>query len=52
MIHSTTRYRLSALIGVPENAWIWYSYICLGSLEKEDKYKQGIRKRTYMNIPL
>jgi hypothetical protein len=35
MIHSTTRYRLSALIGVPENAWIWYSYIGLGSLEKK-----------------
>jgi hypothetical protein len=33
-IHSTTRYRLSVLTGVPENAWIWYSYICLGSLEK------------------
>ena len=33
--HSTTRYRLSALTGVPENAWIWYSYICLGSLEKK-----------------
>jgi hypothetical protein len=33
-IHSTTRYRLSALTGVPKNAWIWYSYICLGSLEK------------------
>jgi hypothetical protein len=20
---------------VPENAWIWYSYICLGYLEKK-----------------
>ena len=33
--HSTTRSRLSSLTEVPLKHMDWYSYICLGSLEKK-----------------
>jgi hypothetical protein len=41
---------LSSLTEVPLKHMDWYSYICLGSLDK--KKNMGIRKSTDMNIPL
>jgi hypothetical protein len=48
--HSITRSRLSSLTEVPLKHMDWYSYICLGSLDKKIYKHMGICKRIDMNI--